>query len=339
MNRKHYIDVARGIAMICIVLGHLGIEKIDRFVFTFHVPIFFMLTGYFTSDRLSISEFCKKRFKTLIVPYIVTSCIIIVLSVFFNHFFPTGLSQKEVLIQWIKAALYGAGDSYEEPFVVHSIGAIWFLLASFWGSILLRILLDVKPVYRIPAVFLIFFLCKKSTELFWFPLSIQAAGPALLYMYIGYLGKTIVPAVMGFSKEVKAFLFAGGLWVWISFVVQFKSFWLVHCNYGRGVIDILGSICAACCVLVISYFLTEKFEKAVKGLAYLGQYSLIMLCTHMIELDLFPWRKWSMLLFGEMSNKGYLLFRICGKFLWIIPITILLSRWNPARKIFGYKEI
>lgn len=339
MNRKQYIDLARGIAMICIVLGHLGNTTINRFVFTFHVPLFFMLTGYFTNAKQSIPEFTKKKFKTLIIPYIVTCCAIIGLSILFNQFFPTGLSHKEVLLQWIKASLYGAGDSYKEPFVIHSIGAIWFLWATFWGSILLRILLELKPIYRILLVFSIFFGSVLSTKLFWFPLSIQAAGPALLYMYIGYAGKTIIPLAKELSKEIKTFLFITGLWVWISFIVQFKSFWLVHCDYGRGVIDIFGSICAVCCVLVICKWITEHHDSMVKGLAYLGQYSLIMLCTHIIELDLFPWRKWSLILFGELNDTGYLLFRICGKFLWIIPLTILLSRWNVSRKIFGYKEV
>ena len=160
-----------------------------------------------------------------------------------------------------------------------------------------------------------------------------------LYMYIGYAGKTIIPLGKELSKEIKTFLFITGLWVWISFIMQFKSFWLVHCDYGRGVIDILGSICAVCCVLVICKWITEHHDSMVKGLAYLGQYSLIMLCTHIIELDLFPWRKWSLILFGELNDTGYLLFRICGKFLWIIPLTILLSRWNVSRKIFGYKEV
>ena len=45
-KRLTYIDIARGIAIICIVLGHLGNNTINRVVFTFHVPIFFFITGY-----------------------------------------------------------------------------------------------------------------------------------------------------------------------------------------------------------------------------------------------------------------------------------------------------
>lgn len=41
--RLQYIDIAKGIAMICIILGHLGNANINRVVFTFHVPIFSLL--------------------------------------------------------------------------------------------------------------------------------------------------------------------------------------------------------------------------------------------------------------------------------------------------------
>lgn len=35
--------------------------------------------------------------------------------------------------EWILASLYGSGTN--TPFDITPIGAIWFLLASFWGSI------------------------------------------------------------------------------------------------------------------------------------------------------------------------------------------------------------
>lgn len=31
--------------MLCIIAGHFGIVSAERFVFTFHVPLFFLLSG------------------------------------------------------------------------------------------------------------------------------------------------------------------------------------------------------------------------------------------------------------------------------------------------------
>ena len=38
-QRKSFIDIAKGIAIISIILGHLGVYQINRVVYTFHVPI------------------------------------------------------------------------------------------------------------------------------------------------------------------------------------------------------------------------------------------------------------------------------------------------------------
>ncbi len=67
--RLRYIDIAKGISIICIILGHLGVAEINRVVFTFHVPIFFLITGYFVSSKRTVRQFIKVKFRTLIVPY------------------------------------------------------------------------------------------------------------------------------------------------------------------------------------------------------------------------------------------------------------------------------
>lgn len=59
-TRLQYIDIAKGIAMICIILGHLGNASINRIVFTFHVPIFFFITGYFTNKKRDLNGFIDK---------------------------------------------------------------------------------------------------------------------------------------------------------------------------------------------------------------------------------------------------------------------------------------
>lgn len=50
-KRICYIDIAKGFAMLCIIAGHFGITSANRFVYTFHVPLFFLLSGYFLSTK------------------------------------------------------------------------------------------------------------------------------------------------------------------------------------------------------------------------------------------------------------------------------------------------
>ena len=46
-SRIEYFDIAKGMGILSIILGHMGVEGVDRIVFTFHVPLFFLISGYF----------------------------------------------------------------------------------------------------------------------------------------------------------------------------------------------------------------------------------------------------------------------------------------------------
>lgn len=73
-KRITWIDTVRGGAMICVVLGHLGVGFINDIVYAFHMPVFFMLTGYMV--RINQKELdCKvvqKKFLSLMRPYFIT---------------------------------------------------------------------------------------------------------------------------------------------------------------------------------------------------------------------------------------------------------------------------
>lgn len=47
MNKRiHWIDVSRGIAMVLVVLGHIGMKNsFTQWIYSFHMPLFFMITG------------------------------------------------------------------------------------------------------------------------------------------------------------------------------------------------------------------------------------------------------------------------------------------------------
>lgn len=84
-ERVQYLDIAKGIAIICIVIGHnLGIPAVGHVVFTFHVPIFYFITGYLMNRNSSVSDFVKRRSKRLLLPYLYTSLVMIVVTAAWN---------------------------------------------------------------------------------------------------------------------------------------------------------------------------------------------------------------------------------------------------------------
>ena len=335
-RRLQYLDAVRGFAMICIVLGHLGIADINRFVFTFHLPIFYLITGYFINKTGSYREFVKKKFRTLIVPYGFTCAVMILLAVLMQKVF-VGHGSKAVLMKWIRASLYAAGDSYQEPFYIPGIGAIWFLWSTFWGALLLRWLTEKTAGVRIAAVLVLLFVTESSRTLFWFPLSIQTAGTALMFMYFGYLFREAKPRLAKLPDEGKTAGFLFGCFMWAEFVAHFKSFWLVHADLGRGIGDIAASLCACGILLVLFRKLEEKQFPGMKPLSFLGQYSIMMLCAHIIELNLFPWYKLKeVLVISGIREDSCIYFIIGGKLIWSAAMTWIMARCSVTRRIFGF---
>ena len=343
-SRSRTVDIARGIAMIAIVIGHLGVHDINRVVFTFHLPIFFIITGYYLKTDESFKAVVKKRFRTLIVPYFLTCAAVIIFAVIINILntilVGDGESIIDVLLLWVYASLYGAGDNYLEPYFIKGIGAIWFLWATFWGVIFVKLILKAKSPFRSVLVLIVFLVGYFSRLICWIPLSIQAGCCGTLYIYIGTKAKDIQSDFERTSSEIKIGLLIVALAAWINFIVQFESFWLVHCDIGRGPIDIIGSLCA-CYVLIVLCKAIDKGPQFIsKGLALFGKYSLFALVAHDIELNTFPWE----IITTKLAELGYglsiqLLAKTICKFIWIIAISLIFAKTNWIRRLFGIKPL
>ncbi len=320
-SRKEYLDIARGICMVCIILGHLGDPYLNRFVFTFHLPVFFLISGFYFNPNNNFRSFLKKRIRSLIVPYFVCS-------------FLTALSYCAVQIIVLKAAyeniidglkdlgiaiLYAAGDPWKTPFVIPGMGAIWFLWAMFWGQLILLLLMKTKPAIRVITLVLLFVFAHKTVvDIVFLPLSIQPGCTAALYIFVGYVFRDYERVLSKLSVETKILGGVSAVWVWFGFVRDFQSFWLVHSDYGRGIVDLIGSLCASGVIIFISYLLfSQKFRYLNRYLSYIGKNSLIFLCAHFIELRTFPW--WQIvnsILKDSYSDIKAIYLKIVLKILW-----------------------
>lgn len=84
-ERLKYIDIAKGIAIICVVIGHVLVYDIYgftyvmefspliKFICIFHMPLFIFLSGLVTLPLNSYKEISKdiiKRFRVLIIPFL-----------------------------------------------------------------------------------------------------------------------------------------------------------------------------------------------------------------------------------------------------------------------------
>ena len=228
--------------------------------------------------------FLRKKAKSLLIPYLITCLAVVLLQGFVATV--QGADVAGTLWTWIKAAFYGAGSSYHLPESFIAIGAIWFLLATFWGSLLMQFVLRRNQYVQVSFVAALFaFGYFTANKLIWLPFGIQPGCCAVLYMYVGYLARKHEDRIRKVANKAWPVAFL----VWFVFIYKFISFSLVRCDYGRGIIDILASLCACYCIFFISERLDRLQWRAIDILADIGRYSLIILCIHLVEMDLVDW--------------------------------------------------
>lgn len=131
-ERLTYLDVAKGIGILLVVIGHVyafNRQIVDRFfviwLYSFHMPLFFIISGMLIAykDEKDIWKFVKKRIKGILIPYVFFSIFSIIVFAIVNDF------SREVFVQNVKATICGVG-----------IDTLWFLPALFFGEVIFFVL-------------------------------------------------------------------------------------------------------------------------------------------------------------------------------------------------------
>ena len=81
-SRDRRIDLLRAIATICVVIGHIiqfRVKDVDsnlifRLIYSFHMPLFFFISGYLTPNIIYIN-WIKNRFFRLFMPFVLWASI------------------------------------------------------------------------------------------------------------------------------------------------------------------------------------------------------------------------------------------------------------------------
>jgi len=88
-QRIAYLDVAKGIGILLVALAHADVSLfspyLHKFIYAFHMPLFFFLSGYFFNPGIPFWTLLKKRFNSILKPYLVTIFLIYIVSLSFTN--------------------------------------------------------------------------------------------------------------------------------------------------------------------------------------------------------------------------------------------------------------
>lgn len=136
MSRNTAVDMAKGIAIILVVVAHAELPGVlNRAIYLFHMPLFFITAGYFFSPSKATADpwaFICKRFKGLYVPFVTWSIFFLLIH---NLLFKVGIL-NEVYGNWSGGVThpYTWADFHQRLVsIVFSMGGYdEFLAGAFW---------------------------------------------------------------------------------------------------------------------------------------------------------------------------------------------------------------
>lgn len=177
--------------MLLIIYGHsFPPNPTKMWVYSFHLPLFFFISGYLFKQR-SLSETVKRKIKTLLIPYFVTALISLPIGYLILKFI--GKSTTELF--------------YDFFYLKGSVGwnvPIWFLIVLFWVEVIFAVTraLNINEYVTVILAFSIgYFIYIKGIFL---PFGINIAVWLLPFYLFGYLFKikNVVKKLSELSRKV-----------------------------------------------------------------------------------------------------------------------------------------
>ncbi|MBQ0008621.1 MAG: acyltransferase family protein, partial [bacterium] len=252
------LDQMKGVGIILMLIGHLFIPYIGRFIFSFHMPLFFLVSGYLYKKKPNLQMFWT-LFKRLMVPYIVLGFLFLIYSE----------PPLEALMSLLAAECWKMRPCVIETQAI--AGVFWFLPAMFFAKLIYNFIADTKYVHIIVLVlFTSFWIVGKHTHL---PLCISEGCTAMIFVHLGYMFRQYEAKVDSVQKYI----------YWIGTPVTIVCLIFSYTEVGTSSYKFyLLDVAVACFINYLLYKIlcSNKSGYIAKALNETGLYSLQLLCVH-----------------------------------------------------------
>ena len=263
----------RGIGALLVLLGHLVPEtsKLKLYIYSFHMPMFFFISGYLFKYNSNIKYLIKDKFKKLIIPYFVFNVISLVITVILG----TRYSIKDIFF----GLFYIKGN-------IPWNTSLWFFIILFYDIIITNmIFMFVKNNKNkfIGMFFINIILClllKRYNIILPFGLSVMFFS--LIFYWLGYIFKNYISNIKDYIFNIfeKRIMILPIISLFIlSFYVSYHNQRVVmsQCLYPRFIIFLALSITG---IFIFSY-IARKINNN-KLLSIFSSLSLVMFSTQRI---------------------------------------------------------
>jgi fucose 4-O-acetylase-like acetyltransferase len=271
-RRIEFIDIMKGIGIILVVVGHISqLNILNTWIFSFHMPLFFFISGI-TFSVSKKENFIRKKVNKILIPYFIFSLL--------TFIYWSVIERKlrgdttSILSQFI-GIFTSQGGEYNHVYNI----VMWFLPCLFITEIIFYFIKNKfsnKMACCLLAVSSILGVILSYNLKIRLPWSIDTMLIAIVFYGAGYL---ISNVVMNYKKSDKNKL--------MNFLSIFILLALnIYCSHLNGYVDMNKSIysnyflyfisafCGIIFIYLISLYCNLQFVR------FLGANSLIIMCVH-----------------------------------------------------------
>ena len=300
VKRIHYLDYAKGIAIILVVLGHIFSEgNIKTYIYSFHMPLFFIISGYLFnySNVKSFKEFINKKIKAYLIPYVTFSIINIL-----GYYLLSGLSLivlRNNLLETIKFC---------------GIGALWFLPVLFIAETIFmfckfnnkKIIYSVLIFIGISGIALSIWVLTRS----FIALMLIRSMISLIFIIIGY---SLCNVIKNLNLKWYQIAIITILNIALAVINGYVDLWGIQFN--NIILYFINSILGSLNIISISKKINSKL------LSFWGRNTLIIMATHQLILTMFS----KINIVNELNFITKLILVLVIEY----PIIVLINNYAP----------
>lgn len=324
VQRDITFDVMKGIGVMLVMIGHCFSGIIESFVYSFHIPFFFILSGFFWKQR-SLRDDLRKNARRLLFPAYATLILCLIISICLVNVHNVDIPKpKETFDQLlycyagpIKTQVLGGG--------VSTLGHVWFLFGLFWAKSIYNCFASYVRNGNIGIICLVLSLISiylgRYVNLPW---CIMQGMDCVFFFAIGV--ETRKHDVLGRIKNNMMLFIL--LLSWVAFIPYSKlNVYSLEWNH-IPIVNFYTAIIGTLFFYLLCRWLVKKSYVISKVCAKIGYYSLFLLCILTVK-NLIP-QPWEI----GVDERINFLFSLCWKTTVLLLLFIILMRIRIVREIF-----
>ena len=270
IKRIQWIDQVKGFAILTVVYGH-NFPILEKYIYSFHMPLFFFLAGMFHPKDVNILTI-KKRAKQLLIPYFIWSILLYLFWLILGRYYgdPTKLELSS--LKNFIGVFYSQGDRVYMDWGI----PMWFLPCIFLVFCIFLLINTIEKKHITLIAIISSFIVGvtisnySSYSYFW---SFDIALVAISFYSCGFfLKKKIINYNQKGMILVLLFLFT----INITCLLYNSKIDMYRSNYGNPMLFFIGGMTGS-----LFWILFFKSVNYFKFLAFLGKNTIIILATHL----------------------------------------------------------